>query len=504
MPTVPASALSSEYAILDVLWSVRMSAGSTQAWYTAEYMADVYAASLSLQGYRVGYALKAPLSRGIPLMRNDLAVYSNLGSRGSRLLLYAESVAQDGQGPPALPTAMGGWGRDISLGAFDPQECGGFIWNIPLTLDDAFLGEFHPVAGTSQTDSPYVSRAAGAYICRWSTQAGAFNGEWMRRFDFGQGDGIAEDWNENFLTTVHTPTQFGCSSRNGLATPSVNSDSHIMMCSPSTSSAILPQPDGSLLIESENIPLEFEKTDANDARQYHGGDDYHPVIWPRLRHRTRTIVRWGGRDGVHRKFFESRAPFQVLTNGGCIFHQIHAMMDLFDTAYVMDVANNVVTDLGWNFASDGKCRYTVNSRILNKQKYNPDGTPNGAPVVTAAPHTSNHVAGIVRATGTQFGSNTDFAVAVYVKLNEIGVSSPRWLRPGLDQLDVAMNHKLTAAGFDDTQGQDFLVGTNGINRPSGQIGAQYWHVTGTYANVVSRLRQLYLDGLNPISEWSGQ
>lgn len=487
MPVTEPTVLQDYFLVTDCIWSYRLDdAGHFTL--TSDFL-EVDAVADARRGFPTAYSLQNGRSPSSNVWRRALGEVTNRFRAGSQQLLRLESVPLYGQGPITVPT----FGNRGAAGdnAMSFSGVMGHAWNMPLLFGADPFDEVPVVLSfNGRTDTIYISRQSGGYLCRWNTEiaSAGINQQWIRRLDYGQGIGFSDFWFENIFAIsgnrlIHNPTTFGCLAR-GLSPDPNSSEKHNWMPSPCTKSSI--ESDGvTATIRSTHVPLEWDRAGSTGSQTDHGGSLFKPVIWPDVKHDVEYVVNWMGIQGVTRVTFRSTITFAIplcdLAHSG----GTNALMDHFDTGYWYDPGTRTLTNVGF-VAADPRIRQTVTRTQYKREQ--PPGT-----VISTAPSLSSDgfIASVVRATGTQFGTNNDFTIACYGYIHFNDVSKPLVQDHGNSSFQLNMQHAAGTPSPDQTTGQDINAFAEGLSRPAGSRACQWFTISGVFSDVIAKIDQLY-------------
>lgn len=475
-----------EFCRVNCAWPVRFAAGAQEFYLSGAYMADVFPLAANQKGWVFCYAPDDGFVPTVPITRIGRTGYAN---SGGTFVMQAAKTPLPGMVPFAtLLPQMAGGSRIPNQGSLNAPNIDGWVWPAGLGLDNIYDQETVVVTRGGQTETVGISRKAGGMLCYWRTTGSTYDVEWLLHGDdFGFEIMTNEAWVEITSAGVlrHNPTQYGCYTVNSQdPTSPPFSDDGIDICAP-TIEFRREARDADIEVYSSNIPLEFEVIPVLTPNQDHGGSDFHPVIYPRWAHWTYPSINWRGRTGVHRFRHAGRT---VRFRSTTTFGAAQFVVPQFDNIEFFDAASNTATAMAWNAGVEGSAQYdlTTNERLSR--------TTGAGTTTLANPIPSGYGGVILRGTGLNFGSAHNLVVGVAGHL----VPEGRDIGEIGRMLIQCNSHPINGDGIIPNlfRAVPFNV------RPEGVLGLQYFVVTGTYAEVLSRIRQLYLDGLLS-SVWNG-
>lgn len=476
-----------EFCRLNCAWPVRFAAGAQEFYLSGNYMADVFPLAPNQKGWVFCYAPDDGFVPTVPITRIGRDRYANAGGA---YVMQAARTPLPGMVPfsTLLPQMVGG-GRQPNQGSLSLPQIDGWVWPAGLGLDNIYDQETLVVSRSGQTETVGVSRKAGGMLCYWRSTGATYDVEWLLHGDdFGLEIMTSEAWVEitSAGTLRHNPTQYGCYTVNREdPTSPPYTDDGIDICAP-TIEFRRAAADADIEVFSANVPLEFEVIPTAVPNQDHGGTDFHPVIYPRWAQWTYPSINWRGRVGVHRFRHAGRtAQFRATTT----LAAAQFVVPQFDNIEFYDPVTNVATAMAWNAGVEGSAQYDVTRNATGNR------TTGAGTTTFANPVASGYAAVILKGTGLNFGSAHNLVVGIACRM----ASEGRNAGGDIGRILVQCNsHPVNGDGIIPN-----LFRAVPYNlRPAGVLAFQYFVVTGTYAEVLTRIRQLYLDGLLT-SVWNG-
>jgi len=277
--------------------------------------------------------------------------------------------------------------------------------------------------------------------------------------------------------------------------------------SPLVSASMRSMPDGSTEVKLLTLPLEFEPE--LPLGQAAGSAVYQPVYWMNSRVLTTWTFNWKGQEGVHKLTTDWFQPFDIphLVLGPAPaplrFLKTHAFFvaPVFDNFWVYDAAADSETEAREGIEGpdySGADDYDVFTLQTNDWRKAAGKSPARGP--WASPLSSGAGGLIHRDTGAGRGAGTGFAIGQYVNL----VPTLSVAAENQRSWTVVNYHANYTEDLGFPPGQDgFLVDfQHAATQSFGGIPVG-WHrtstsffLTGTYAQVKAKMRQLYLENTN--------
>lgn len=509
------SVMRSHFTKCDTIYPLRVVPGDNNSvYFSGDYNGEIGPAPAGVKGWACAYAPVDAPHVAVPINRFGPLRYGNGG--GGKLIMRASKRPLRGMVPlSSYLRAMFGKVHSVNPSAIAIPDIEGWVWPTGLSFDNFADFQTLSVTRAGQREDVTVSRIVGGQVSVWDTTVdGQTLGNTRHANDWGQALQYADRWTE--VTSAgnidHNPTQMGTAhTLNGVLQPPPPELGNLM-CSPTVRFTVGSKY-GDLDIFAEQIPLEFEKANYfhdifGGPNQDHGGDDFHPVIYPELTHKTHVSVNYRGRTGVHRIRMASVWPS---INGGQVSDfgvgstMCWAHAPVYDKVEFYNPVTDVITPAVWPVTPSLSRAWTfVDGRAVVQDTVGGIPSP-GTPYTDHFPQ--RVVACVYRATGTFYGAASPNALGMFGVITQ-----QRSLRyqAGIGQF-VFIGEYFTPGSFPTATGgvdgqfgcSTFVNMRGGFFRDPGAFGYQWFAITGRYADVYDRIRRLYLDGFtDPV--WNGE
>jgi hypothetical protein len=378
----------------------------------------------------------------------------------------------------------------------------GYGWR--LRHDNRFIDVPVTITSTNQIHTVTFDARAGAHITDWRVQipgAGIDNQISNLALGYGRGYQSAFYIDEEIGQPGQlrsNPTQGGDTfSIDAIWEPDITSNEDWeYQASPVLRLSSVTNPDGSVTVDTVCLPLFFNPQD------HPLGGLHKPMAFPESKLRILWTFNWQGREGVHRADLYYFTPFEipyapiVPAPGPQLIQLVGGWFirdTMVDQLWIYDAANNTEHHAvqGVQMNSYAGTEDWVGSTLSLAAWVGPFGIISPP----AAHPMPSGVGGIVwRDSGTHWGLGQDFAIASYARLSTVeNCAKPvGW--------GWNANYTTTLGEAQGKQGntgvQLFPGGQSNGGHPRGWIGPMTSYlITDTYANVKTKMRQLYLDGV---------